>query len=61
MESIHTRKPLILHAKDYDRWMSRDETEQPPVDLLRPFEADAMMARLTDNTQEEILREPTSG
>ena len=52
---------MILHAKDYDRGMSRDETEQPPVDLLRPFEADAMLARLTDNTQEEILREPTSG
>jgi putative SOS response-associated peptidase YedK len=34
--------PVILHSRDYDRWLDRDETERLPVDLLRPFESDAM-------------------
>ena len=34
--------PVILHAQDYDRWLDREETERLPLDLLRPFEAEAM-------------------
>ncbi|MEG9432834.1 SOS response-associated peptidase family protein [Terriglobus sp. ADX1] len=44
MEPIHKRMPVIVHPKDYTRWLSREETDQPPVDLLRPFEAEKMMA-----------------
>ena len=42
MSAIHTRMPVILHQRDYDRWLSRDTIEQPPVDLLRPFESEDM-------------------
>jgi putative SOS response-associated peptidase YedK len=42
MSSIHTRMPVILHSRDYDRWLSREVTGPPPVDLLRPFESDGM-------------------
>ena len=42
MARIHPHMPVILHLSDYDRWLDREETEQLPVDLLRPFEADAM-------------------
>lgn len=42
MSAVHTRMPVILHSRDYDRWLSREITEQPPVDLLRPFESDQM-------------------
>ncbi len=42
MASIHPRMPVILHARDYDRWMDRDQTEQLPIDLLRPYESDEM-------------------
>jgi putative SOS response-associated peptidase YedK len=35
-------------AADYDRWLSRDEGERPPLDLLRPFEAAAMEAHPVD-------------
>ncbi len=42
MAAVHTRMPVILHARDYDRWLSRAATDQPPVDLLRPFEAAEM-------------------
>jgi putative SOS response-associated peptidase YedK len=33
---------VILHARDYDRWLNREETEQLPIDLLRPFESEEM-------------------
>ena len=41
---VHDRMPVILHPRDYDRWLQRGHVEQPPVDLLRPYEADAMQA-----------------
>ncbi len=39
-----TRMPVIPHQRDYDRWLDRGEAERPPVDLLRPYEANAMTA-----------------
>ncbi len=36
------RMPVILHPKDYDRWLERD-SERPPIDLLRPFESEQMV------------------
>ena len=43
MSNVHTRMPVILQPRDYDRWLSRDVSEQPPVDLLRPFKSDEML------------------
>ena len=42
MARIHSRMPVILHSRDYDRWLDREETAQLPLDLLRPFESEAM-------------------
>ncbi len=42
MRRFHPRMPVILHPRDYDRWLDREETEQLPVDLLRPFESEQM-------------------
>ena len=42
MSQIHPRMPVILHARDYDRWLDREETERLPLDLLRPYESDEM-------------------
>ncbi|MDP9049756.1 MAG: SOS response-associated peptidase [Acidobacteriota bacterium] len=42
MARIHPRMPVMLHVRDYDRWLDREETERLPLDLLRPFESDAM-------------------
>jgi putative SOS response-associated peptidase YedK len=36
--------PVILHPGDFDRWLVREPTQQPPIDLLRPFPADEMEA-----------------
>jgi putative SOS response-associated peptidase YedK len=42
MSSVHTRMPVILHPRDYDRWLTRGDPSQPPIDLLRPYESEAM-------------------
>jgi len=34
--------PVILHPRDYDRWLDREETERLPLDLLRPYESEEM-------------------
>ena len=34
--------PVILHPRDFDRWLDRDETERLPLDLLRPLPSDEM-------------------
>ena len=46
--TVHNRMPVILKPSDYDRWLSRDETEQPTVDLLRPYDAEKMTAHPVD-------------
>jgi putative SOS response-associated peptidase YedK len=44
MAAVHTRMPVILHPGDFDRWLDREASNQPPIDLLRPFPADEMEA-----------------
>lgn len=44
MGSIHNRMPVILHRRDYGRWLEPNEPSHLPVDLLRPFPADEMVA-----------------
>jgi putative SOS response-associated peptidase YedK len=34
--------PVILHARDYDRWLSEYDEARPPIDLLRPYESEGM-------------------
>ena len=44
--SVHNRMPVILRPSDYDRWLSREESDPAhlPIDLLRPFPAEEMEA-----------------
>jgi putative SOS response-associated peptidase YedK len=44
LEPMHNRMPAILEPKDYDRWLTPGDPARPPVDLLRPFPADQMVA-----------------
>ena len=44
MAPVHNRMPVILHPSDFNRWLDREPTRQPPHDLLRPFPADEMEA-----------------
>jgi putative SOS response-associated peptidase YedK len=41
---VHNRMPVIVEAKDYSRWLTRADEEQPLLDLLRPYDADQMNA-----------------
>lgn len=40
----HDRMPLIVKRADWQRWLEPGTPEQPPADLLRPFDADQMKA-----------------
>ena len=42
MSQIHNRMPVIIHSRDWERWLDRTPTDQTPIDLLRPYESDAM-------------------
>ena len=42
MRPIHDRMPVILHAKDFERWLSRDVPGEDVQDLLRPLEDSAI-------------------
>jgi putative SOS response-associated peptidase YedK len=44
MEPIHNRMPVILAARDYSRWLDPGDPVRPPVDLLRPFPTEEMVA-----------------
>ncbi|SPE17983.1 putative SOS response-associated peptidase YoqW [Candidatus Sulfotelmatomonas gaucii] len=44
MEPIHNRMPVILAPKDYWRWLEPGDPQCPPVDLLRPYNAEQMKA-----------------
>jgi putative SOS response-associated peptidase YedK len=40
--TVHNRMPVILESKDYTPWLPRADEERLPIDLLRPYDADAM-------------------
>lgn len=44
----HDRMPLIVKRSDWQRWLEPCSHEQPPVDLLRPFDSEAMKAWRAD-------------
>lgn len=50
----HDRMPLIVEKRDWQRWLEPSVPEQPPIDLLRPFDADQMKAWRSDTA---IMRE----
>jgi putative SOS response-associated peptidase YedK len=44
MAPIHNRMPAILAAGDYSRWLAPGDPAKPPLDLLRPFPVEEMVA-----------------
>jgi putative SOS response-associated peptidase YedK len=45
---LHNRMPVIIERKDYARWLGGGDASQPPLDLLRPFPAEQMIAWKVD-------------
>jgi putative SOS response-associated peptidase YedK len=70
MEPVHNRMPVILEPRDYPRWLdsgglNSGDPARPPLDLLRPFPAEKMVAwPVSDrvgnvrNNDPELLEEP---
>jgi putative SOS response-associated peptidase YedK len=48
MPSVHNRMPVILHPHDYNRSLNDYDESRPPIDLLRPYEADGMRMTLAN-------------
>lgn len=44
MQPLHNRMPVILKPEDYGRWLDPGDPTRLPLDLLRPFDANAMKA-----------------
>lgn len=66
---VSTRMPVILAAKDWERWLDRSLNESTPhalpLDLLRPFDAEQMRCMAVDpavnnvrNNGPHLLAEP---
>jgi putative SOS response-associated peptidase YedK len=48
LQPLHDRMPVILEPKDYDRWLQTGDPAHPPIDLLRAFPAEQMIAWKVD-------------
>ncbi|HTF70364.1 MAG TPA: SOS response-associated peptidase [Edaphobacter sp.] len=66
VQPMHDRMPVIIPEKDYERWLQPGDPDRPPIDLLRPFDADKMTAWKVDkavgnvkNDRSELI-EPAS-
>lgn len=42
MSAIHTRMPVVLHPRDWEEWLDRDDSKPAPLHLLRPYDSDAI-------------------
>ena len=47
-KSGHDRMPVIIKRANYQRWLEPGREEQPPLDLIRPFDSDKMKAWRVD-------------
>jgi putative SOS response-associated peptidase YedK len=46
--TAHDRMPVILDAADHARWLDTSDPTRPPIDLLRPYDAEKMIAYPTN-------------
>jgi SOS response associated peptidase (SRAP) len=53
VQPIHDRMPVIIPERDYDRWLKADP-DRPPIDLLRPYDADRMTAWKVDKAVGDV-------
>jgi putative SOS response-associated peptidase YedK len=42
MQPIHSRMPVVLHPRDFDRGLNDYDESRPPIDLLRPYETEGL-------------------
>jgi putative SOS response-associated peptidase YedK len=54
---MHDRMPVIIPARDYDRWLDVSNTERLPIDLLRSYDAEKMTAWKVDKAVGNVKNE----
>jgi len=64
MADIHDRMPVILRPQDEADWLNKESDKESVLRLLRPYEADEMIAYKVDsavgnvrNNNEELIKE----
>jgi putative SOS response-associated peptidase YedK len=56
----HDRMPVIIKRSDYQKWLEPGSEEQPPIDLIRPFDSDQMKAWRVDRRINNVkINEPS--
>jgi putative SOS response-associated peptidase YedK len=53
VQPLHDRMPVTIPQTDYDRWL-RADPDRPPIDLLRPFDAEKMTAWKVDKAVGDV-------
>jgi putative SOS response-associated peptidase YedK len=60
LSAVHTRMPVILAERDYDRWLDSKQTGEELDGLLRPYASDRMeyyaVDRFVNNSRNEGAR-----
>jgi len=56
----HDRMPVIIRRQDYQRWLESGNNEQPPIDLLRPFDSEKMKAWRVDQRVNNVQNNDAS-
>jgi putative SOS response-associated peptidase YedK len=54
MAPFHNRMPVILRTEDYTPWLTRDRDAPLPLEMLRPYPAEAMQAAPCDRFDGEV-------
>jgi putative SOS response-associated peptidase YedK len=63
----HDRMPLIVKRSEWQRWLEPGDSQQPPIDLLRPFHSELMKTWRADTAINSVrntgpeLGEPMKG
>ena len=56
----HDRMPVIIKREDYQRWLEPGNPDQPPIDLIRPFDSDKMKAWRVDRRLNNVRNNEAS-
>jgi len=46
--------PVTIPERDYDRWLQPGDPDRPPIDLLRPYDADKITAWKVDKAAVKV-------
>lgn len=58
VQSLHDRMPVIVHRRDFERWLDPDEQDPARIaDILKPFPAERMTRRMVGPAVNKVGRD----